>query len=136
MLEGRNILIAEDEPVTALDLAAAVAHANGLVVGPVSTIAEGMKLVAQGLVHGAILDVQLSDGAVTPLAHHLLGRGVAVIFHSASPIPPEILLRHGPMTYCRKPMVSDRVVAHLVERILASPGHRAAGHPSGPSDGG
>ncbi len=115
MLTGRRVLIAEDEPITAMDLAAAVAEVQGHVIGPVSTLAEGMKLVAAGLIHGAILDVQLADGEVTPLAHILLTGGAAVVFHSASPIPAEITARHGPIAYCLKPTVSDRVVAHLIK---------------------
>jgi DNA-binding NarL/FixJ family response regulator len=119
MLTGRSVLIAEDEPITAMDLAAAVSHEHGHVIGPVSTLAEGMKLVAAGLVHGAILDVQLVDGDVTPLAHVLLDGGAAVVFHSASPIPAEITARHGPVRYCMKPTVSDVVVAHLVKGFAA-----------------
>jgi DNA-binding NarL/FixJ family response regulator len=123
MLTGCSILIAEDEFITALDLAAAVAHERGQVIGPVSTLEEGMKQVAAGLVHGAILDINLVDGEITPLAHTLLEGGAAVVFHSASPIPAEITARHGPMVHCMKPMVSDRVVARLIEVLK---GQRAA----------
>jgi DNA-binding NarL/FixJ family response regulator len=119
MLTGRNVLIAEDEPITAMDLGAAVTHVHGHVIGPVATLAEGMRLVASGDVHGAILDVQLIDGDVTPLAHALLDGGAAVVFHSASPIPAEIIARHGPVAYCLKPTVSDLVVAHLVKGFAA-----------------
>ena len=66
------------------------------------------------------------DGEITPLAHMLLEGGAAVVFHSASPIPAEITARHGPMIHCMKPMVSDHVVARLVE-VLESP--RAADAP-------
>jgi DNA-binding NarL/FixJ family response regulator len=120
MLTCRSILIAEDEPVTALDLAAAVTQAQGQVVGPVHTLAEGMRLVAEGLVHGAILDVQLPDGEVTPLAQVLLDGGATVVFHSASAIPSVITERYGPMAYCLKPTVSDVVVARLIEGFAAA----------------
>jgi len=119
MLANRSVLIAEDEPVTALDLMTAVTHADGKVVGPVSTLAEGMRLVAAGLVHGAILDVQLVDGEVTALAHVLLDAGAAVVFHSAGPVPAEITARHEAVVCCRKPTVSDDVVAHLIDRFAA-----------------
>jgi DNA-binding NarL/FixJ family response regulator len=120
MLIGRNVLIAEDEPITAMDLAAAVTHVHGQVIGPVSTLVEGMRLVAAGLVHGAILDVQLIDGEVTPLAHALLGGGATVVFHSASPIPAAITARWGAMAYCLKPTVSDTVVARLISGFAAA----------------
>jgi AmiR/NasT family two-component response regulator len=120
MLTGRRVLIAEDEPITAMDLAAAVAVADGQLIGPVSTVAEGMRLVAAGLVHGAILDVRLIDGEVTPLAHALLDGGATVVFHSASPIPAAITARHGAMAYCLKPTVSDHVVARLISGFAAA----------------
>ena len=120
MLTGRNVLIAEDEPITAMDLAAAVTHARGNVIGPVSRLAEGMRLVAAGLVHGAILDVQLFDAEVTPLAHVLLHGGATVVFHSASPIPSKITARHGDIAYCLKPTISDQVVARLISGFAAS----------------
>ena len=122
MLDGRRVLIAEDEPITAMDLAAAVTHAHGEVVGPISTLAEGMRWVAAGLVHGAILDVRLIDGEVTPLAHVLLDSGATVVFHSASPIPAAITARHGTMAHCLKPTVSDLVVARLISRFADAKG--------------
>jgi DNA-binding NarL/FixJ family response regulator len=120
MLTGRSVLIAEDEPITAMDLAAAVTQVHGQVVGPVATLAEGMRLAASGLVHGAILDVQLIDGEVTPLAHLLLDGGATVVFHTASPIPDAITARHGAVAYCLKPVVSDRVVAKLIDGFAAA----------------
>jgi hypothetical protein len=39
MCHGANILILEDEPITALDLTLAVEAAGGIVLGPAATIA-------------------------------------------------------------------------------------------------
>jgi hypothetical protein len=118
MLTNRRILIAEDEPFTAMDLAQAIAASHGLVLGPFFTVAAGLAAHrAAEAVHGAILDVRLSDGEVTPLAHELLDRGVKVIFHTASAIPREITDRHGELPLCAKPAQSDAVVAHLVHHL-------------------
>ena len=57
MLHGRSVLIAEDEPVTAMDLMHAVEADNGRVLGPFSTLAAGLAANrAAEVVHGAILD--------------------------------------------------------------------------------
>lgn len=112
MLTDRRVFIAEDEPITAMALDAAVRDAHGDPVG-VGSVAEGTRALAEGHFHGAILDVRLSDGDVTPLAHILLDRGVAVVFHTASPVPREITDRHGKVARCPKPMPPDWIVRHL-----------------------
>lgn len=113
MLQSRRVLIAEDEPFTAYDLAQSIKEADGVVLGPIASVKEGLELVAEHTIHAAILDVQLADGEVTPLAHLLFERGVVVVFHTASPVPAEITRRHGNVPLCRKPMVSDQVVRHV-----------------------
>ncbi len=112
MLADHRVLVAEDEPFVAIDLEEAVREANGEAVG-VGTVAEGARALENGDLHGAILDVYLSDVAVTPLAHVLFERGVAVVFHTASAIPPEIIGRYGKVAHCPKPMPSGWVVRHL-----------------------
>ena len=125
MLADRRVFIAEDEPATALDLEMAVREAHGEPVS-VCSVAEGLRMLAEdSRVHGAILDVHLGDQEVTPLAHVLFDRGVAVVFHTASPIPSEITSRHGAVRRCPKPMPSDWVIRHLAE-LLTSAGSRQA----------
>src|SRR5713226_1644548 len=45
-LQGRKILIVEDEAAIALSLAAAVVHAGGIAIGPVATVAGAFALMA------------------------------------------------------------------------------------------
>ncbi len=113
MLTNRRVFIAEDEAATALDLELAVRDAHGEPLG-VASVAEGLRALAnEPEVDGAILDVHLGDEEVTPLAHVLFQRGVAVVFHTASPIPGEITSRHGAVSRCPKPMPADWVIRHL-----------------------
>lgn len=112
MLNRRRILVAEDEVLIASDLAAAVEEAGGEVVGPVASVGEALTVVAREAVHAAILDVRL-DQDISPLAHVLLERGVVVVFHSASPVPEEIIARHGEVVLCPKPMQSEHVIYKL-----------------------
>lgn len=119
MLGRRRILVAEDEVLIASDLAIAVEEAGGVVVGPVASVREGLALLGQQSVHAAILDVRLIDRDVSPLAEALLERGVAVVFHSASPVPTEFTERYGNVVLCPKPMQSDLVVYKLAVLIFA-----------------
>jgi DNA-binding NtrC family response regulator len=123
MLSQRRVLVAEDEVIIASELAAAVVDAGGEVVGPVASVREGLALLGREAVHAAILDVRLTDGEVSPIAHALLERGAVVVFHSASPVPREITDRHGDVVVCPKPMQSDDVVYKLA--VLMSPERRA-----------
>ncbi len=114
MLQGKSVLIVEDEPIIAADLAFAVEAAEGVVVGPFRTGEAGLAAHASGVtIDGAILDVRLADGEITPLACALLANGIVVVFHTASPVPYEITLRHGDRPVCSKPMSSETVVQHL-----------------------
>lgn len=120
MLTGRRVLIVEDEPLLALDLALSSEEARGEVVGPVATVAEALAMLAQGWVEAAILDVHLADRDVAPLAHVLLAGGACVVFHTASPVPCEIVERFGPVTICLKPTPSEVVVCRLQAKMVDS----------------
>jgi DNA-binding NarL/FixJ family response regulator len=119
MLARRRVLIAEDEELVALSLARAVEDADGEVVGPVSSVREGLALLAETDVHAAILDVSLADRDVIPIARALLERGKVVVFHTASPIPDEIVTRPDQIVVCPKPMGAETVVTRLAGLISA-----------------
>ena len=110
MLNRSKILIAEDEAITAVDLVYAVNDADGQVLGPVARVSEGLGLIAREHIHAAILDVNLLDGEITPLAQALLEKSVIVLFHTASDVPEAI---SGHAGVCRKPMHPAEVVRTL-----------------------
>ena len=76
------ILVAEDEPLIALDLCDTVETAGYAVDGPFEDISSAMLSFQKHKPDLAILDVQLSDGNVFPLAEQLMAEDVPVIFHS------------------------------------------------------
>jgi ActR/RegA family two-component response regulator len=61
MFSEAPILIAEDNLYWSLDLSSAVEDLNGRVVGPASSVAEALTLLAIHDVAGAIVDFQLGD---------------------------------------------------------------------------
>ena len=117
MLHRRRILIAEDEPLIAYELAQAIEEAGGEVVGPVSSVREGLALLSNENVHAAVLDVRLIDRDVAPIAAVLLEQGKSVVFHTASPVPDEIVDRFGVPVVCPKPMESILVITRLARLI-------------------
>ena len=120
MLTGRRVLIAEDEPLLALDLSLSIEEARGEVVGPVATVAEALALIEREPVEAAILDVHLADRDIAPVAEALLARGVAVLFHTASAVPGEIARKFGAVPVCPKPMPPQAVLDTLARALAAA----------------
>jgi CheY-like chemotaxis protein len=115
---GLKALLAEDEPLIALDLDALL-HDLGIErVVVVSSVAQGLRVTATEAVDFALLDVRLGHEPCFPLAVHLEAAGVPFAFVSGYPlsiIPPEF--SHVPML--SKPYVRESVravVARLVTR--------------------
>lgn len=97
----------------AFDIALAIEEARGRVVGPVSSVAEALELLARNEVSGAILDVNLADRNVTPVALLLIERQVPMVFHTGVGIPPELAAGNPDLVVCIKPTSPDRLVRHL-----------------------
>lgn len=120
MLHGLAILIVEDEAFIAIDLADAITDRNGFAIGPVATVAEALALLEQGSVDAAILDANLLDCDVTPVALRLMEMGVAFLIHSATGVPADLAALHPDVRCVRKPARPAAVVTLLLEHIAAS----------------
>jgi CheY-like chemotaxis protein len=80
LLDGRRILIVEDDLLVALDMTDIVEELGGVVVGPVGLLAQGLALAESEELSGAILDVNLGSEDSFALADRLLADDVPVIF--------------------------------------------------------
>jgi CheY-like chemotaxis protein len=67
-LLGFQVLIAEDDFIAAMDVADTIEACGGNVSGPVAAADDGVALLRRSRPHMALLDMQLEDGFVTPLA--------------------------------------------------------------------
>lgn len=65
------ILVVEDELVVALDLAASLKEGGFRILGPVTTVPAALQLLAQQRPDAAVLDVNLRNDLVTPVAQAL-----------------------------------------------------------------
>ena len=127
MLQGARVLIVEDEPFTALALAAAVEAAGGAVVGPAASVAAALDLMDEQDLSAAILDANLSDGEVTPVAAALIKRGVPIIVHSGTGVPDALLQLYPGIPLCMKPDAADAVVERLSLMTSGGSGCRGDG---------
>jgi len=140
MLDGLAILIVEDEQLLAMDLAFAVEDRGGVVVGPVASVAEGIAILAArqtgcGAQDGppmlaAVLDANLIDRDVTPLALRLIECGIPFVIHSAIGLPEALAASHPDLPLVRKPARPAVVLGALdaaIARAASQPRQRPAG---------
>ena len=81
LLEGLTVLIVEDRYYIAGELQGLVNRLGGTAVGPAPDVAAGFGLLRLGPMPDlAILDVNLGDGDVYPLAQMLRRAGVPFVF--------------------------------------------------------
>jgi len=115
-LRGCRVLIVEDDYFIASDLAEALQELGAIVLGPISSLNDALQLVSKSEPRIAVLDINLGQDQVYPLADALQARGVPFIFatgYSGSVISDHY--RHIPR--CQKP-VQALVVAKLLARQL------------------
>jgi DNA-binding response OmpR family regulator len=120
LLNQVSVLIVEDEPFIALDLAEAVKEARGKVIGPAGSAREALALIDQNLVQAGILDVNLSDGDITSVVELLIKGGAPVIFYSGLALPAALRERYSSAPAYKKPTPSLRLVNELATLIRKS----------------
>jgi DNA-binding NarL/FixJ family response regulator len=98
-LRGARILVAEDEPLLALDLMNTLMRAGAAVLGPAMCLERALELVWAETFHCGVLDVRLRDGLVFAAAEVLRDKGAGIVFHTAQD-NPEQLKRDWPDAKC------------------------------------
>jgi two-component system, response regulator PdtaR len=86
-LDGRSILVVEDEWLLAMELEGLLDGWGGAVLGPFATAGATVRALADGMPRpeAAILDVTLPDGTSASVAETLLAMGVPFIVLTALP---------------------------------------------------
>ena len=102
-LRGLHLLLVEDEYLLALGLADAASDLGAEVFGPVGSVQDALALVQKlPELDAAILDINLGDATIYPVADALRARGVPFFFSTAS-APIELPERFRDVPVCRKP---------------------------------
>lgn len=114
-----RILIMEDEFIVALDLSDMMQDLGFAVEGPYATVADGARALENARPDAAILDVQLADGEVFPLADVLVRLGVPIIFHSGHADSNALLSRYPGARSASKPCAANLIATYLVQVTAA-----------------
>jgi PAS domain S-box-containing protein len=111
-----SILVVEDEPLVAMEIADALNQAGFTVIGPVASNADAFAMLAQRSCDGAVLDVNLGHETSEPLALRLAADAVPfVTLTGYSPDQVPAAFQDAPLL--TKPIISDVLVAELADRI-------------------
>jgi PAS domain S-box-containing protein len=115
----RRILVVEDEPFVALQLQTDLEGEGHEVIGPASSLAQGLKLAQSEGLDAALVDVRLGRDTSATIADRLLARQIPFAFatgYSDSSMLPEHL---HTVPRLRKPYALEdvrRMVQHLFSR--------------------
>jgi DNA-binding NtrC family response regulator len=115
------ILIAEDNVYLSLDLSNAVEEMGGRVIGPASSVAEALTLLARYEIAAAIVDFQLADHDAAVLARQLAERRVPFVIHTGLTLPTVIAERHPGVPVLLKPLRLQAVLTSLLDEMRKSP---------------
>ena len=112
-LTGRRVLLVEDDYFIAADLKTWFEEGGAQVLGPVPSVDEALALIAgTDAIDAAVLDINLQDELVYPVADALQARGVPFLFatgYDPASVPPP----HGAVPLCQKP-IDPQVVARTL----------------------
>jgi CheY-like chemotaxis protein len=116
-LRGRRLLVVEDEYLIAASLARELEGRGAAVVGPAGSVRDALALVeAEGdRLDGAVLDINLRDERVYPVADALAARGVPFVFltgYDARAIPDA----YAGVPRCEKP-VSSALLSRMLSKV-------------------
>jgi DNA-binding response OmpR family regulator len=113
-LQGRRILVVEDEFLIAMEVEDILRALGAEVVGPFGRLGPALIAVQKEALDGAVLDVRLDGETSEQVAAELISRGVPVLLttgYESEQLPPD--LRHLPRL--RKPF-DERDLRDMLEQ--------------------
>jgi DNA-binding NarL/FixJ family response regulator len=118
MLQRARILIVGDEAFIATHLAVIIEDYDGEVVGPASNVAEALELIAPGaVIEGAVLDGNLGDADITPVALKLVAEAIPILIYSGVGVPPDLASVYPDLPLVLKPSAAAKAVTLLAACI-------------------
>jgi CheY-like chemotaxis protein len=112
-LEGRTVLLVEDDYFIMKALRLRFQQEGAIIVGPAANVPDALALVhSTPRIDAAILDINLQGEMVFPVAEALAGRGVPFVFATGYD-PAALPARFASVPHCRKP-VDPGLLARLL----------------------
>lgn len=111
-LQGRQILVVEDDFLIGFDFAESLKELGAKVIGPVGNVDDALDLLAETIgINGAVLDLNLGGEMSYPIADALAARGIPFVFTTGYD-KANVAPRFSEVRRCGKPvLISDLVQA-------------------------
>ena len=113
LLDNKSVLIVEDEPFIAFDLADAITDAGATVMGPALTVSEASEALDGARPSIACLDINIGTDFVWPIAQRLHDDGIPFVFVSASCTQSDLPLPFGNYQCIAKPASQADLIGKL-----------------------
>jgi CheY-like chemotaxis protein len=120
ILKGRRILVVEDEPFIALTLEDMLTELGCLIAGLASQVPEALELIGREQIDAAVLDVNLGNQKIDPVADLLASLKLPFVFttgYGRAGVPPT----HGTRGCVEKPFRLDDL-ARVLSLEIANAG--------------
>jgi DNA-binding response OmpR family regulator len=125
-LAGARVFIVEDDAIIAMDLEAILGEAGAEVAGPCRTVKDGLIAAAERDLSAALLDIQLGNETVGPVAQLLARRNIPFAFYTGQADTHPIRLNWPECKIISKPARPKAIVNALAEIIRDSPRLKSA----------
>ncbi len=110
--DGLRVLIVEDEWLLAMETQGVLQDAGCIVVGPVSSVAEALALIAAEAVDAAVIDVCLVAEMSYPVAEALMARAIPFAFATGF-VAGDLPERFRDCRFLSKPLHAGALIATL-----------------------
>ena len=117
-LVGKRVLVVEDELLVALLLEDTLSDAGCVIVGPYARVREALAAAKGEVIDAALLDVNVADEKVFPVAYALEERGIPFLFVTGY---GEVALPRDRPDWeaCAKPFRPEQLAAQLARKVNA-----------------
>lgn len=132
-LSGRNVLVLEDDALTASHLAYSISRSGGNVVGPAMCNAEAEDILLTSLVELAILDVDLVGETSFAIAERLIEENIPFVFHSATD-PVKVQAKFPGVPFLQKGILHHCLIGRLAQHAQAARPTKTAGVVRSPTE--
>ncbi len=119
-LANMRVLVVEDEPFIALDIADAVETLGGDVVGPAMTVRQALEMIVDQKIDAAILDVNLPDGDVGPVIAALGGKTKIIVIHTGAGLPDALKQAYPHLHIYIKPTPPPLLASKIASELASA----------------
>ena len=117
---GASVLIVEDEPLIAFDIASLVEAADCKVIGPFATVSDAAFAATTDQIDIAVLDVRLRGAPVWPVAEILQALGVPFLFLTGYACSDPFPGQFSRAMRLEKPFSEDRLMTAIVSALKSA----------------